>query len=166
MRRIRRAFGVAALLVILAVAGCAADAQPSSGPGWRLIDIRGGNVGPGIDIKPIGDDAYLVELTVNGPGGNDCARPRFLGFEARGEVLVAGFQRPAIAGTCLVTNNRVFDVLVERRFIPPGVTRLELNEPCGGELPAPGCPKNGVPIVGPGGPPAPEPAGSFSAPPS
>lgn len=148
-------------LVAVIVAGCGADEQAASGPGWRLVDLRSGNVGPGIDVKPLGDDAYLVEPTVNGPGGKDCARPRFIGFEARGDVLVASFERPAVTETCLITGNRIFDVLLERRFIPSGVSRLELSEPCSNDQPAPGCPQHGVAIDGPWGTPLPVPPGSI-----
>lgn len=140
------------------LAGCATDAQPTSGLGWQLVEIRRGNVGSGISVTPVGDDAYLVELTVLGAGGEDCGHPRFIGFEARGDVLVARLERPAITGTCLVTSNLIFDVLMERRFIPVGASRMELSEPCSGDQP--GCPGHGVAILGPGGALSPGPADS------
>lgn len=152
---------LALLLVSVGFVACAQDAQPTAGPGWRLVDVRGGNLGPGIEVHPLGSDAYLVELTVLGPGANDCGLRRFIGFEPRDTVLVARFEHAPIAETCLVITHTVFDVIVERRFIPEQVSRLELSEPCSADQP--GCPGRGVAIGGPGGTTLPEPV--WSAPP-
>jgi hypothetical protein len=140
--------GVVLLLIAaVAIIGCSSNPQPTAGDGWRLVDVRRGNVGPGATVARIGDDAYLVELTVLGGGADDCGRPRFIGFEARAETLVAVIDRPPITETCLVGTNIIFDVLLERRFIPVGIMRLEISETCSND--EPGCPGNGVPIAGP-----------------
>jgi hypothetical protein len=133
------------------------------GPGLAADRHPRRNIGSAVEVHPLGWDAYFIELTVNGAGADDCARPRFAGVDAQADVLVARFERPAVTGMCLVTSTAAFDVLLERRFIPVGVSRFELSESCGNEQPGPGFPRNGIPIVGPGGTSLPEPSESLPA---
>jgi hypothetical protein len=109
----------------------------------------------------LGEDAYVVELSVRGKGSNDCAAPRFTGFQVAGTVLIAQIERQPTTETCLIINNIAFDVLLDRRSIPSTATRLQLTESCGGDRP--GCAGNPVPIEPFNGEPV-DPEGSGDAP--
>jgi hypothetical protein len=116
-----------ALLLALATVGCAADPQPTAGLGWRLIEVRGGNVSSGIDVVPLGIDALVVSVAVSDGCAGGGGKPVFVGFESRGDALVAVIKRSAITADCISTRNVVFDLELAVPQIPAGTTRLALG---------------------------------------
>jgi hypothetical protein len=85
----------------------------------------------GVAYEPVGADAYEIQMTILGKGGDGCATPTLTGFAAEGSVFVATFERSPIGpAVCFVNANIRFDVLLDRNAIPRSVNRLEMTETC------------------------------------
>jgi hypothetical protein len=128
----------------LAACGTATPPQPDSGPGWTLLRaVTPSPITEGVDIAPLGRDAWVVAVTVPGKGGDGCGAPTFVGFEELGTTLVAKISRGPMPNTCAIVDAVTYYVALERVAVPKTIIDVSVSD---SSCHSPGCTGPGAAI--------------------
>ena len=112
----------------LLLGACSAAPSQASGPGWHVLRVQDGDY-PFLQVVRISENQLVVSFGVlDGCPIGGAAAPSFVGFETKGDALVAMVTRtPDPSSPCVVFHGRTFDVQLDIQSIPDSAHRIVLG---------------------------------------